>query len=111
LAIDVHFSNDFACLANGEEGLEIIDVTNMNNPQSITTIHTGGFVNSVFAVGNYIYITDYEKGLFVIDASVPLDSYILGYLYMDTQPVSIHVSGSYAYITDNQGLKIVKIKP
>jgi hypothetical protein len=111
LANDVFVLGNYAFLSNGENGLEIIDISSLSSPVIIRNIVTDGFANGVYAENNNIYISDIEKGFHVIDNSDPANAYILGSLAMDTEPVSIHLAGSYAYLTDNEGVKIIKIKP
>jgi len=111
LANDIFVADDIAYLSNGEKGLEIIDISSLTAPYVLKNISTGGFANGVFAENNYVYISDIEKGFHVIDCSSPSNAYILGSLEMITEPLSIHIAGSYAYLTDNAGLKIIKIKP
>ncbi|MDP8209466.1 MAG: hypothetical protein RAO94_13050 [Candidatus Stygibacter australis] len=111
LANDIFVIDNIAYLSNGEKGLEIIDISSITAPFVIKNLTTGGFVNGVFAENNYVYISDIEKGFHVIDCSNPSSAYILGSLEMITEPLSIHIAGSYAYLTDSEGIKIIKIKP
>ncbi|MCK4359459.1 MAG: hypothetical protein KAW92_12110 [Candidatus Cloacimonetes bacterium] len=113
LAQDVYVLGNYAYLANGEKGLEIFDISNVNSPTPVANCPTNGFAYSVYARDNYVYLADKEKGLFVIDVSVsnPLAPYILGTFEMTTEPVSIYLYGSYAFLADNEGLKIVQVAP
>jgi hypothetical protein len=48
--------------------------------------------------------------MYVLDITVPSQPAVIGMVPMDTEPVAVELSGSYAYITDNQGLKILQVK-
>lgn len=111
VACDIAIKNGYAFLANGEEGLEIINITDLYNPISVKTVQTNGFVNGVSADLDQVYLSDLENGIFVVDTQTPEDAYILGNLQMDSQPATIQLSGSYVYVTDDDNLKIIKVKP
>ena len=111
LANDIFVLDNIAYLSNGENGLEIIDISSIAAPVVLKNISSGGFINGVFAENNYVYLSDIEKGFHVIDCSSPYNAYEIGSLDMETEPLSIRIAGSYAYLTDNEGIKIIKIKP
>ena len=111
LCNDIHVQDNIAFVADGEDGLTIIDISDVSNPMVLSQIEMGGFAYGVFADGNYAYLIDIETGFYVVDVSNPVSPFVLGNLEMDTEPVSVHLAGSYVYITDNEGLKIVQIKP
>lgn len=110
LCNDVYSYENELFLADGEEGLQILDITDLTNPINIKNIKTNGFAFGVTADEENIYLADKEKGLFVIDKSQPDSIYILGSLELESEPSSIHLSGSYIYITDEIGLKIIQVK-
>ncbi|MFC1898048.1 hypothetical protein ACFLYJ_00590 [Candidatus Cloacimonadota bacterium] len=108
---DVHVYGNYAFMADGESGLRIVNITNIYYPSIVSTINTGGFVYGVSAEEDYIYFVDREKGFYVVDYSFPYTAFILGNIELNTEPISTHLNGSYVYITDNEGLKIIQIKP
>ena len=108
---DVHAVGSYAFLADGETGLRILNISNILNPVTIKTINTGGFVYAVQAEADHVYFVDKEKGFFAIDYSVPSAAVVVGQIELDSEPVSAFLSGSYVYITDNEGLKIIQVKP
>jgi hypothetical protein len=109
--IDLHVVGNYAYVADGENGMKIIDVSDPTNPMLESRVITNGFVYGVWAEPDYAYFVDKEFGFFAIDVSDYNHPSILGTIEMDSEPKSICVSGSYAYVTDNIGLKIIKIKP
>jgi hypothetical protein len=108
---DVDVVGNYAFIADGESGLKIIDIGNAYSPSIVKTISTGGFVYGVSAEEDYVYFVDKENGFYVVDYSIIALSYILGNIELETEPISAYLNGSYVYITDNEGLKIIQIKP
>ncbi|HHE38528.1 MAG TPA: hypothetical protein ENL20_08140, partial [Candidatus Cloacimonetes bacterium] len=111
LAQGIFVNGNYAYLANGENGLEIIDISDVNSPFLVSNLNVEGFASSIFADDIYIYLTDKENGFHVIDISDHSAPYILGTVALTTQPVSVHFSGSYAFVADNEGLKIIQVLP
>jgi hypothetical protein len=97
-------------VANGEDGVEVLDVTNPAAPVALSTIALDGFICDIAIAGNYAYAVDKDNGMYVLDITVPSQPAVIGMAPMDTEPVAVELSGSYAYITDNQGLKILQVK-
>lgn len=107
---------DRAFIADGEAGVQILDVS---NPAS--AVHQGGFNTSGTAFnlqveGNWAYVADGDAGLAILDirnASAPA---LVGTLNTGRRVNAVQVSGNYAYlatggsaITDG-GLDIVDIR-
>jgi len=77
----------------------------------VSNCPTDGFAYSIYVRGNYVYLADKEKGLIVVNISDLADPFILGSFEMSTTPNSVFVDGSYAFVTDSEGLKIIQIAP
>lgn len=109
LANDIYVSGNYCYIANGESGIALVNIANPNNPELLAETSTKGFACGIHPKDNYIYIADKERGLVVVDASDPRHPYVLGFLELSSPPNSIYVSGSYAVITDDDGLNIIQI--
>ena len=78
---DVYTVGNFLYVAEGEGGLEVFDISDINNPVQFTHYPTYGGGKGVFADGNYIYLADGESGLQIFgvtfdeDADGMLDSW------------------------------------
>ncbi|MBN1326591.1 MAG: hypothetical protein JW996_01445 [Candidatus Cloacimonetes bacterium] len=113
--MDVSERDGFLYLADGENGLKIINTFT----DETSYINTGGFAVSIYVQGqdryqeDHVYLIDKENGLYVIDISDPENPYILGSLAMDNEPISISkfFYSSYVFIADNSGMRIVQIAP
>lgn len=64
---------DYAFLADGTNGMQIVDVTAPNNPDSVSSFNTGGSANDVFVAtinGDiYAFVSDFNTGFVIIDVS------------------------------------------
>ena len=71
-ANNVDVNDDFAYVAAGATGLQIVDVADPDNPVLIGSVDTPGNANDVRVMGNFAYVADGEVGgLQVIDVSDP----------------------------------------
>ena len=87
-AYGVFVSGNYAYVANGAEGLLIVNVSDPGNPSLAGSYNTPGSANGVFVSGDYVYVAD-ENSLMILrftatgvqeDESVPL-SFSLGQNY------------------------------
>lgn len=100
--------DDLVYLADGPDGLKIINMSDPNNPVLIGNFDTydalGIYVNNSLA-----FIADGEDGLKVINVSNPMIPRLVGtYSTHDTRDV--WVNGTYAFLADRQlGLVILEV--
>ena len=107
----VTVSGNYAYVADGPWGLQIIDVSNVTNPTFVGSYSTPGQASGVTISGNYAYVGDGYRGLQIIDVSnVANPIFISSY---DTPGFSrtVVLSGNYAYIAagDVGGLQIIDV--
>ena len=82
-AYSAHVVGNYAYVADGNSGLQIIDVSDKTTPFIAGSVNTPGRAYRVWVSGNYAYIADgYDGGLQVIDISNP-DSPIYGMPILD----------------------------
>ncbi len=62
---------DYAYLATGETGLEILDISDPENPEWIGTYDTPGDSRYVKVVDDIAYVCDLQGGLRIVDVSDP----------------------------------------
>jgi hypothetical protein len=105
-----HILHNYAYLAVGDGGLQIVDLSNLANPQVVKTVNTPGSAEAVYVLGNYAYVADDAMGLQVIDISDPFNALIVGSSNTPRSAKEIYVSNQYAYIADGDyGLQIVNV--
>ncbi|NHJ40585.1 MAG: hypothetical protein FK731_11180 [Asgard group archaeon] len=109
-AIGLFVSGNYVYVADGIDGLEIIDITDPSNPTEVGNYYNdSGEALEVFVSGNYAFVADKEDGLEIIDISTPSSPTKIG-AYSDGEDVlCVAVSGNYAYIGDTEGVKVIDV--
>ncbi|MBM3883816.1 MAG: hypothetical protein FJ387_29620 [Verrucomicrobia bacterium] len=105
----VAVAGDYAYLADGNLGLQVIDVRNPAHPVSIGAYDTSGFADDVAVSGNFAYVADREAGLQVIDVSDPSHPQRVGGFSRAVWVWAVAVSGRYAYVADSRGLQVLDV--
>ncbi len=115
------FGPSFSVLSDGERhlafvgsggGVYVIDVSNPSSPMKISEkVHTKGFVRGIFYDGfNKRFYLACEVGVEILDISDSLNPVKLGSVTTPGKARGVHVSGSYAYVADEDaGLRIIEI--
>ncbi|MDQ3279905.1 MAG: Ig-like domain-containing protein, partial [Acidobacteriota bacterium] len=70
-ANNVDVSGNFAYVAAGAAGLQIVDVTNRVAPRIVGALDTPGNANDVRVVGTTAYVADGTSGVQMVDVSTP----------------------------------------
>lgn len=103
----VNFKN-YAFIADGTNGLQIIDVTYMINPDSVSSVQTGGSANDVFVAAingiTYAFVSDFNTGLVIVNVSDVFNPQILGTISgIYTNTSFIDAANKIAYIGTGGG--------
>lgn len=110
-AQDVWVVGDNVYLAAGG-ALIVFEVNNLSQVIEITEVGktvTPGDIREIYIDGIYAYAITYEDGLFVIDISDPTNPEQVSSLDKFVYSNSVHVSGDYAYVSDNSGLHVIDV--
>jgi hypothetical protein len=108
-AIDLEIVGDFVYVADGESGLQVVDISQTENPQIIGEVDTPGEAREVVVSGEYAYVADGEPGLQVVDIVDPTSPTIVGSLETLDTCNGVAVSGDFAYVLSWHGLNVVDI--
>jgi len=108
-ANNVKVNGDFAYVAAGSAGLQVVDVSDRSNPRIVASLATPGNAADLRVVGNRVYLAAGTAGLLIIDISNPPSPALLGSLATgDARDVA--VSGNLAFIAaGSSGLQIANI--
>jgi len=107
---DVAVVGNHAYLANHENGLAIMDISDPASPKLIGSCDTAGTAWDVVVAGNYAYVADHNGGLAIVDISNPSSPVVTGTCGTTGNALGVAVSGNYAYLADYaNGLSIVDI--
>ncbi len=111
-ANNVDISGNYAYVAAGSAGLQVIDVSDRSNPSIAASEDTPGTANDVKVVGTTVFIADGSSGLQIMDISNPLDPVKLipsGFKATINSAQDVVVAGNLAYVADVSGLKVIDI--
>lgn len=110
-------SGRYAYLADGQAGLQVIDVSDPAQPVRVGGCNTGGRAMDVEIAGDRAYVADFYAGLRIVDISNPANPDVIG--TFDTgipggqiaeSPHALQVVSDLAYLADGHGdLQIVDI--
>ena len=107
-------SGNYAYIADGSDGLIVLDVSNPGSPKLVGSYDTDGTAYGVYVNGNYAYVTTQHVnnqevgGLVVFDISDPTNPTLIG--RNDKGWYEICVRGGYAYVADGfDGLDVIDV--
>ncbi|MFZ2978592.1 MAG: hypothetical protein WA057_02900, partial [Candidatus Magasanikiibacteriota bacterium] len=107
---DFYVSGQYAYVADGDAGLYIADISDLNTTSTVGNCTVTGTANSVFVSGKYAYVAAGSAGLVVVDVSDPYSPTSTGLSYnTDDDAKDVFISGKYAYVADGDGLVVIDI--
>jgi len=108
-ANDVAVSGNFAYIAAGGSGLQVVNVSDRSHPVIVASIPLPGNANDVVISGNLAYIAGGAAGLHVVDIANPLAPTFRGTLNSIGTALGVEVRGSSAYIVNGSQLIIANV--
>jgi RNA polymerase sigma factor (sigma-70 family) len=107
-------AGNYAYLADGRAGLQVIDVSDPASPVRVGGIDTGSSAKDVVVSGNHAYMADFRAGLQIIDITDPAHPIRVGGSKTNTSSPDgargVAVSGNYAYLADGaKGMQVIDI--
>ncbi|MCB1689707.1 MAG: Ig-like domain-containing protein [Halioglobus sp.] len=109
-ANNVDISGDYAFIAAGAAGLQVVDVSDRTAPEVVAELDTDGTAIDIKVIGDIAYVADGDAGLKVIDISDPLAPALIG--QADTAGIAqdLFVQLSYVYVANGDaGIEIFDI--
>lgn len=110
---DMVVSGDYAYLAAWDSGLQVLDISDSENPVIVGGVETPGGAVSVAVWGTHAFVADSyiwdRSGLQVIDISNPENPQIVGSIDTPGDAKHVAVAGNYAYLADGDALQVIDI--
>ncbi len=106
----IHVSGGYAYLAGA--GLDVVDLNDPKNPIEMGHLqidYITGYITGVWVSGDYVYVTDKLKGLYVIDRSNPGDLHVVGSCYIPDYAYRVAVTGKYAYVPSQNKVHVLDV--
>jgi hypothetical protein len=100
---DVDVSESLACLANGGEGVQVIDISDPSAPLIQGNVDTPGSALGIQIAGSYAYVADGDGGLRVIDLSDPTAPQEVSSVRTSGRAEYVQVVDTYAYVASSEG--------
>jgi hypothetical protein len=112
--VEVDVERGLAHLASGPCGLVIVNVVNPEeDPFLVAVFDTEGWTEDARAVGDLVYLADFNGGLLILDVSEPSNPISLGGIgFADSSfggAIDVEVIGFVAYVATTRGLRIVDV--
>ncbi|MHA1556777.1 MAG: LVIVD repeat-containing protein [Candidatus Heimdallarchaeota archaeon] len=106
----VAIKGEIAYVANGNKGLEIINISNPSRPKQIANILTQGDANDVFIYGTMAYVSQAYYGVALINISSPTSPIMKSTITPggDTLDVGIHAN-ILRIATANNGIHLYEV--
>lgn len=103
-------SGTCAYVADGDSGLQVVDILDPESPRAIGSIDTPGHATALAVAGSYVYIADGQSGLQVIDLTDAASPRIVGSVDTPGNARSVAIAGGHAYVADaDAGLQVIDI--
>jgi len=110
---DVVIRGSYAFLADGGDGLRVVNVTDPTDPEQVAFLDSGGLqatAQSIAVEDGYAYLADENYGLRVYDVLDPTDPEQISRLNASGNILDVAVADSLAYVTDTEvGFRIIDV--
>jgi YVTN family beta-propeller protein len=105
----VDVNGNFAFVAGGASGLQVVNVTDRSNPAMAASLALAGNANDVKLLSNLAYVAAGSAGVHIIDVSNPLAPVKLGTLSTGANALDIAVRGTKVYVANGSNLLIADV--
>ncbi len=103
-------TGDYACVADGDGGLRVIDISAPGHPTEVGALLTDGYAESVETLDRIAVVADGDGGVLVIDVSTPTSPVELAYYETPGWASDVDILEGHAYVTDSGwGLTILRL--
>lgn len=109
LSYGIAVQGTHAYLADWDNGLVILDISDPTNPELTGRIDTNGYAFKVNVRGDHAFVCDWDAGLAIIDISDPSHPVEVGRFSNVDHATDCSVLGDLVYLVDWWGLRIVDV--
>jgi hypothetical protein len=110
IAVDVDVREQYAYVAAGSAGMQVVDVTNPSAPVIVGSLLTGGKVTRVFALGRYAFLAEKPNTLVVADVQTPSSPVVVSRVTLGAAATSFAVQNDRLYVGTEIGIEILDIR-
>lgn len=99
--VELDDSGDYAIVMDGTSGVTVVDVSDPNFPNLLSTTPAGDYARDIDVEGNFAYVTTEDTGLRVYDlSSLPAISEVAYYDTAD-EAMGVFADGMNVFVTDD----------
>ena len=107
-AYDVQIDGDYAYIADGESGLQVVDIRDPESPSIIGSLALGGFINAIALEGGYAFVTDEDFGVRKIHIGDPTNPVLVASYDTPGEPTEVATYGEYVIVNDAFSVLVLK---
>lgn len=105
----VAVSGDYAFVAAGATGLQIVDISDPENPSIVSSVDTAGTASDVELWNDIALVADGANGLVLIDVVSPLSPIVLGRADLSGEAWAVDAGEDIAVVAAKTGLAVVEL--
>jgi len=105
----VAISGDYAFVAAGATGLQIVDISDPENPFIVSSVDTVGTASDVELWNDIALVADGTNGLVLIDVASPLAPLVLGRAELSGEAWAVDAGEDIAVVAAKTGLAVVEL--
>ena len=106
---DLYIQDNYAYCAF-ENGLEIVDISNLDSPVLVSRMYFQGRGRDVYVADGYAYLADYQSGLKIIDVHDPANPVYLATVETSFMALAVCGGGNHVYVADaTNDLQIIDV--
>lgn len=105
----VDVNGNFAFVAAGGSGLQVVDVSNRSVPTIVASLALTGNANNIKLLSNVAYVAAGSAGVHIIDVSNPRAPIKLGTLSTSANALDVAIRGTLLYVANGSNLLIADV--
>lgn len=105
----VAVAGDYAFVAAGATGLQIVDISDPENPAIVSSVDTAGTASDVELWNDIALVADGANGLVLIDVVSPLSPTVLGRAVTSGEAWAVDAGEDIAVVAAKTGLAVVEL--
>lgn len=94
----VALDGSYAYVCDDDNGLKVVDISNLASPQLVGAVDTPGYARGVAVTGTHVFVADGTSGVRVIDISTPSNPTEVGSIVPADGVQDIEISGNIAAV-------------
>jgi len=105
----VALAGDYAYVAAGAAGIQVVDISNPMSPAVVGALDMPGNANDIAVSGDWAYVADGSGGLFIADISNRTQPLFTGSVALPGPARGLAVRDDLVFVADGRGLRIVDV--